>query len=182
MAKRRSGRRNKPGGYTGENSKHIRKIRLRLLSQQGGLCSHCKVRVWEHSVMTKTEYMLLMDHCYGMKLSKREVTTDYLSTLDHYIPRSQGGKASDPRNTVMCSKCNNAKADMPARRFSCPATKWTTQNKPHVGLKTTSATKVFSGIGERSAPEIYHVSTSRLKTSWLSSSTLSCNGSKPERK
>jgi 5-methylcytosine-specific restriction endonuclease McrA len=69
-------------------SRNKRNRKLYLLNQQGGCCAYC-----------------------GGRLSPRT------ATLDHVVPKSQGGPATRENQVAACLRCNRLKADGSAHKL-----------------------------------------------------------------
>lgn len=79
---------------------NARNGRKSLYRQQGGRCYYCN----RQTVLPKR------GKCFGF--------TPHLATLDHIIPRSQGGARGPTLNCVMaCQKCNSERGSTDARLF-----------------------------------------------------------------
>ena len=87
--------------------------RERAWLQQGGRCAVCECPIWLRGVETREAFIERLQKTTG-KLSgqeKKRLQETHLCTLDHFIPKSQGGQDSDPRNKALCKPCNRARGD-----------------------------------------------------------------------
>ena len=73
-----------------------KRLRRRAHDREGGLCFYCNVCV----------------DSFGDPFSR------YAPTIDHIVPKSQGGQKRSMINVVLaCYSCNNERGDMPAEEF-----------------------------------------------------------------
>ena len=93
----------------------IREIRVRLYRQQDGKCFACGQDMWERGLETRAEFTARMAEL-GIKIGCRKIKR-VACTLDHHIPKSQGGRDNDGRNKAMCRDCNKSRGDMPMDEF-----------------------------------------------------------------
>lgn len=86
-------------------AKRLRKAR-QLWAKQAGKCFYCGC---------------------SMHLSrgpKDGICSDNLATLDHYIPRSQGGSNDLSNLVAACYRCNTLRSDAPAPAFIIANAAW----------------------------------------------------------
>ena len=88
--------------------RHQRRIKYR---QQNGRCFVCGAPVWEYTIEALEAFM------ERTNVSKRRARRKLKCTLDHYIPKAQGGKDNDQRNHVLCKACNHARDQEPFEAF-----------------------------------------------------------------
>lgn len=55
--------------------------------------------------------------CFYCKIAFEEGCIKRIRTLDHFIPKSQGGRASFNNLRLACNRCNRLKADMTGDEF-----------------------------------------------------------------
>lgn len=95
----------------------IRSRRVSLYWAQGGLCRACGVPMWERSVESFEAYANRMEVETGMRPGRRAVRRYLVCTMDHYIPKTAGGKDADQRNVAMCGECNSKRGSQEFHSF-----------------------------------------------------------------
>jgi 5-methylcytosine-specific restriction endonuclease McrA len=81
------------------SSRRGRNLRIRILSeQQNHRCCYCGVRTW-------------------CRQHEKEGSLDMLATVEHIVPKSQGGPLSMDNLVMACHKCNRRRGDANAYIF-----------------------------------------------------------------
>lgn len=82
------------------SQRNKRKQRRRVFHREGGLCFYCDEPV---------------------SLNVRNVPGSpfppYMATLDHIIPKCEGGERNEENSVCACWRCNNKRGTMPADQF-----------------------------------------------------------------
>ena len=102
-----------------KRSRPTQKPRERAWREQGGKCAVCECPIWLRGPENRQSFIERLQKTRGKltKTEKRSLAEKYLCTLDHYIPKSEGGLDNDPRNKALCKPCNHERGNQPYELF-----------------------------------------------------------------